>query len=220
MSKYYEGIIFDLDGVITETSEYHYQSWQRMADEEGLDFNRDINEKLRGVSRRRSLKIILDGNDISEEEMNRLMDKKNGYYQEYLEDMDENDMLPGVMDLINNALDKGFKLAIASSSKNAKTVISALRIGDLFETISDGFSVDNPKPAPDLFLLTAEKLEISPEKCIVFEDAKAGIDAAQAANMLSVGIGPEERVGHADFRFDNVKEVELEKILKGEKYSE
>lgn len=217
MSKDYKGIIFDLDGVITETSEYHYQSWQRMADEEGLDFNREVNEKLRGVSRRRSLEIILDGKELTEQEMKRLMDKKNGYYQEYLKDMDENDMLPGAMDLINSSLEKGFKLAIASSSKNAKTVISALKIGDLFETISDGFSVDNPKPAPDLFLFTAEKLELSPERCIVFEDAKAGIDAAQAANMLSVGIGPEERVGHAGFRFDTVKEVELEKILKGEK---
>ena len=217
MSKDYKGIIFDLDGVITETSEYHYQSWQRMADEEGLDFNREINEKLRGVSRRRSLEIILDDKELTEQEMNKLMDKKNGYYQEYLKDMDENDMLPGAMDLINTSLEKGFKLAIASSSKNAKTVISALKIGDLFETTSDGFSVDNPKPAPDLFLFTAEKLELSPEECIVFEDAKAGIDAAQAANMLSVGIGPEERVGHADFRFDTVKEVELEKILKGEK---
>ncbi|MBF8438189.1 beta-phosphoglucomutase [Halanaerobiaceae bacterium Z-7014] len=217
MSKDYKGIIFDLDGVITETSEYHYQSWQRMADEEGLDFNREVNEKLRGVSRRRSLEIILDDKELTEQEMNKLMDKKNGYYQEYLKDMDENDMLPGAMDLINTSLEKGFKLAIASSSKNAKTVISALKIGDLFETISDGFSVDNPKPAPDLFLFTAEKLELSPEECIVFEDAKAGIDAAQAANMLSVGIGPEERVGHADFRFDTVKEVELEKILKGEK---
>ncbi len=211
MSKDYKGIIFDLDGVITETSEYHYQSWQRMADEEGLDFNREVNEKLRGVSRRRSLEIILDDKELTEQEMNKLMDKKNGYYQEYLKDMDENDMLPGAMDLINTSLEKGFKLAIASSSKNAKTVISALKIGDLFETISDGFSVDNPKPAPDLFLFTAEKLELSPEECIVFEDAKAGIDAAQAANMLSVGIGPEERVGHADFRFDTVKEVELEK---------
>ncbi len=216
MSGEYKGIIFDLDGVITETSEYHYQSWQRMADEEGLEFNREINENLRGVSRRRSLEIILNGKDLSEEEMKRLMDKKNGYYQEYLKDMDENDMLPGAQELINDALDKGFKLAIASSSKNAKTVISALKIRDLFETISDGHSVENPKPAPDLFLFTAEKLRLSSEQCIVFEDAEAGIDAANAANMLSVGIGPEDRVGHADFRFDKVKDVDLEIILKGE----
>ncbi len=217
MSKDYQGIIFDLDGVITETSEYHYQSWQRMADEEGFEFNRETNEKLRGVSRRRSLEIILDGKELPEEEMKRLMDKKNGYYQEYLKDMGENDLLPGAKDLIKSALDKKFKLAIASSSKNANTVISALNIEDIFETISDGHSVENPKPAPDLFLYTAKKMSLAPEKCIVFEDAEAGIDAANAAHMLSVGIGPDERVGHADFRFDKVKEVDLEIILKGAK---
>lgn len=215
MVKDYKGIIFDLDGVITETAEYHYQSWQRMADEEGLEFNREINEKLRGVSRKRSLEIILGDKKLSENEMKRLMDIKNSYYQEYLKDMDEADLLPGAKELIDNSIDNGFKLAIASSSKNAKTVISALGIGDLFETISDGFSVKNPKPAPDLFILTARKMGLTSDQCIVFEDASAGIDAAQAANMLSVGIGPENRVGHADFRFDKVKDVELEIILKG-----
>lgn len=217
MEKDYEAIIFDLDGVITDTAEYHYQSWQRMADEEGLEFNREINEKLRGVSRERSLEIILDGEKISEDEMKRLMDKKNGYYQEYLKEMDETDLLPGARELIDDSLDKGFKLAIASSSKNAKTVISALNISDFFEVIADGFSVNNPKPAPDLFLYAAEKMGLISEQCIVFEDAKAGIDAAQAANMLSVGIGPENRVGHADFRFDKVQDVDLEIILKGAK---
>lgn len=217
MEKDYEAIIFDLDGVITDTAEYHYQSWQRMADEEGLEFNREINEKLRGVSRERSLEIILDGEKISEDEMKRLMDKKNGYYQEYLKEMDETDLLPGARELINDSLDKEFKLAIASSSKNAKTVISALNISDFFEVIADGFSVNNPKPAPDLFLYAAEKMGLISEQCIVFEDAKAGIDAAQAANMLSVGIGPENRVGHADFRFDKVQDVDLEIILKGAK---
>lgn len=217
MEKDYEAIIFDLDGVITDTAEYHYQSWQRMADEEGLEFNREINEKLRGVSRERSLEIILDGKKISEDEMKRLMDKKNGYYQEYLKEMDETDLLPGARELIDDSIDKGFKLAIASSSKNAKTVISALNINDFFEVIADGFSVNNPKPAPDLFLYAAEKMGLISEQCIVFEDAKAGIDAAQAANMLSVGIGPENRVGHADFRFDKVQDVDLEIILKGAK---
>ncbi|MFW6382144.1 MAG: beta-phosphoglucomutase [Bacillota bacterium] len=215
MGEKFKGIIFDLDGVITETAEYHYQSWKRMADEEGIEFNREINEDLRGVSRKRSLEIILDGKQLPESEMKRLMDKKNGYYQEYLKEMDESDLLPGAKELIDNALDKGFKLAIASSSKNAKTVISALGIGDLFETISDGFSVKNPKPAPDLFILTARKMGLTSDQCIVFEDAEAGIDAAKAANMLSVGIGPENRVGHADFRFDKVEDVELEIILKG-----
>lgn len=215
MVEKFKGIIFDLDGVITETAEYHYQSWKRMADEEGIEFNREINEALRGVSRKRSLEIILDGKQLNESEMKRLMDKKNGYYQEYLKEMDESDLLPGAKELIDNALDKGFKLAIASSSKNAKTVISALGIGDLFETISDGFSVKNPKPAPDLFILTARKMGLTSDQCIVFEDAEAGIDAAKAANMLSVGIGPENRVGHADFRFDKVEDVELEIILKG-----
>ncbi|MGM0421012.1 MAG: beta-phosphoglucomutase [Bacillota bacterium] len=211
-----KGIILDLDGVITDTAEYHYQSWQRMADEEGLDFDRETNEDLRGVSRRRSLEIILDGKELPEEEMQRLMAKKNGYYQELIQQMDEEDTLPGALDLVHKAKEKNLKLAVASASRNAKTVIDALDINDLFDTISDGYSVENPKPAPDLFLHTAAKLDLKPEECVVIEDAEAGIDAANAAGMISVGVGPQERVGHADYRFSEVKEIDLEEITKGE----
>ena len=211
-----KAIIFDLDGVITDTAEFHYQSWQQMADEEGLDFSREKNEQLRGVSRRRSLEIILDGRELPEEEMQRLMDKKNGYYQEKLKRMTPDDMLPGARELVDETRGRGLKTAIASASRNAKTVIEALKIGHLFDTISDGHSVENPKPAPDLFLHTAEKLNLNPEECAVLEDAEAGIDAALAAGMTAVGIGPEARVGHGHLRFSSTAEVELDSILKEE----
>ncbi len=211
-----KAIIFDLDGVITDTAEFHYQSWQQMADEESLDFSREKNEQLRGVSRRRSLEIILDGKELPEKEMQRLMDKKNGYYQEKLKQMTPDDMLPGARELVDETRDRGLKTAIASASRNAKTVIEALKIGHLFDTISDGHSVENPKPAPDLFLHTAEKLNLNPEECAVLEDAEAGIDAALAAGMTAVGIGPEERVGHGHLRFSNTAEVELDRILEEE----
>ncbi len=208
-----KAIIFDLDGVITDTAEFHYQSWQRMADEEGLDFSREKNEQLRGVSRRRSLEIILDGQELPEEEMQRLMDKKNGYYQEKLKQMTTEDMLPGAEELILEVKNRNLKTAVASASRNARTVISALEIGDLFDTISDGHSVENPKPAPDLFLHTAEKLNVEPEECAVLEDAEAGIDAALAADMFAVGIGPAERVGHGDLVFASTADVKLDVIL-------
>lgn len=210
-----KGIIIDLDGVITETSEYHFQGWKRLAEEEGIEFTREDNEQLRGVSRSRSLEILLGDkiDDYSEEEFQEMMDRKNGYYQSFLTDMDDDDLLEGARELLDEIKERGLKMAIASSSRNAKTVLNSLEISDEFDAIADGHSVENAKPAPDIFLYAAEEIGLEPEECVVLEDAESGVDAALEADMIAVGIGPEERVGHGDYRFDSTADIELEEVL-------
>lgn len=209
-----KAFIFDLDGVITDTAELHYRSWKRLADEEGIPFNREDNEKLRGVSRRKSLEYLLKGKILPEEKMQEMMDRKNGYYQELIKQITSKDLLPGAKELLEELKSKGYKIAVASASKNARPVIKNLGIENLFDTISDGYSVEKTKPAPDLFLHTAEKLGIRPEECVVFEDAEAGIEAALSAGMIAVGIGPVERVGQAHYRYNRVGDVRSEDIIK------
>ena len=146
-----KGFIFDLDGVITDTAEYHYKSWQSLADEEDLFFNREVNEQLRGVSRMESLDIILDGKEVPEDVKKEWTDRKNAYYQEYLEEISKDDILDDMEAKLNMLKDEGYKLAVGSSSRNARKVLKNLQITDIFDTIADGNSVENAKPAPDLF---------------------------------------------------------------------
>jgi len=208
-----KAFIFDLDGVITDTAEYHYLAWKRLADEENIPFSREENEKLRGVSRRASLELILKNRRLSEEKIREMMDRKNGYYQAYLENISANDLLPGALPLLRKLQSKQIRLALASASKNAPQVVERLGIAPYFEVIADGNSVEKTKPAPDLFLYAAEKLELPPEACLVVEDAEAGIAAARAAGMATIGIGPAERVGSADYVYPSVAEVRLEEII-------
>ncbi|RJQ44623.1 MAG: beta-phosphoglucomutase [Anaerolineaceae bacterium] len=191
------GAIFDLDGVITDTSEFHYLAWKRLADEEGIPFDRSKNDALRGISRFESLQKILDGRILSDEQTQILMERKNNYYLEYLTRLNATNLLPGVLDFIKDAKQQGIKLAVGSASKNTHLVLEKLGIFDLFDAVSDGFSVTRVKPAPDLFFHAANQLHIQPEHCIVFEDAEAGIKAALDGNFWVVGIGPEDRVGTA-----------------------
>lgn len=192
-----KGLIFDLDGVITDTAEYHFRSWKRLADEEGISFTRHDNEALRGVSRRASLELLLKGNLRPEAEMDALMTRKNQYYLEYVQEMTPADLLPGVGDFLRIARQMGFKLGLGSASKNARLVCERLNVLDMFDVIGDGNSVVNGKPAPDLFVWVAGGLGLSPQACAVFEDAEAGIAAALAGGFYAVGIGPAERVGAA-----------------------
>jgi beta-phosphoglucomutase len=213
--KLIEACIFDLDGVITDTAEYHYQGWKRMADEAGLKFNREINEQLRGVSRRQSLNIILQYNkrELAEKKIEELMKKKNDYYKQSLESITEKDYLPGIKAFILNIRKKGIKTAIASASKNAEKVIQNLNAKELFDVIADGYSVKKTKPAPDLFLFAAERLNVNPSGSVVFEDAQVGIEAALNGGFFSVGIGPDERVGQAHLRYDRTEDIQLEDVL-------
>ena len=213
MKRILKAFIFDLDGVITDTAEFHYQAWKRLADEEGIPFTRKDNEELRGVSRERSLELLLGGREYTAEEKKLLMERKNQYYQELIATITPDDLLPGAADLIKNLKENGYKLAVASASKNAKTVIKNLGLVEAFDHISDGYSVEKGKPAPDLFLFTADKMGVLPESCAVFEDARSGIKAAQAANMLAIGIGPVDRVGAADYVYDTIADVDLNEIL-------
>ncbi|NJN08307.1 MAG: beta-phosphoglucomutase [Richelia sp. RM1_1_1] len=191
------GIIFDLDGVITDTSEFHYLAWKKLADEQGIPFDREANEALRGVPRRESLMGILNGRPATEEQIQEMMERKNNYYVELMQTITPQDLLPGVADFLEQLQAAGIKIALGSSSKNARTVIERLGIADKFMAIADGYSVVKSKPAPDLFLFAAEKLGVSPDNCIVVEDATAGIEAGLAAGMKVIGLGPNERVGKA-----------------------
>ncbi|MFU8839982.1 MAG: beta-phosphoglucomutase [Nitriliruptoraceae bacterium] len=205
-------VIFDLDGVLTETAEYHYLGWQRLADEEGLAFDREANEALRGLSRGESLKALLGDREVDAATFDAMMERKNGYYVDSLQDMSPKDLLPGAISLVTDAKRRGMKVAIGSSSKNARFVLDKLQITDLFDAIADGHTVERAKPAPDLFLAAADLLGVDPAHCIVIEDAGAGIDAALAAGMTAVGTGPEERVGHGHVRFDATRDVDLTRV--------
>jgi len=192
-----QGFIFDLDGVLTDTAELHYQAWQKLANEEGIPFNRVANEALRGVSRRASLMLIIGNRRYSEQQIQEMMERKNRYYVELLKNMTCEDLLPGAIALLDELRQAGIKIAIGSASKNARTVIERLGIADKVDAIADGYSVKQPKPAPDLFLYAAKLLGTEPAQSVVVEDAAAGIEAALAAGMWAVGIGPVERVGAA-----------------------
>jgi beta-phosphoglucomutase len=192
-----QGVIFDLDGVLTDTAELHYQAWQRLADEVGLVFDRAANEALRGVARRESLLLIAGERQFSEAELQEMMDRKNRYYVDSIQAITPQDLFPGVIELLTELRKAGIKIAIGSASKSARTVIEKLGIADLIDRIADGNSVDRPKPAPDVFLYAAQQLGLAPAHCVVVEDATVGVAAAIAAGMWTIGLGPVDRVGAA-----------------------
>lgn len=207
-----KAFIFDLDGVITETSEYHYLSWQRLADEEGFPFDRAANDGLRGVSRRDSLLKILAGRSFPEEQLQAMMQRKNEYYVEYLHEMNPANRLPGVTEFLEEARSLGLKLGIGSASKNAAMVLEKIGLGDFFDAVGDGHSVSHSKPAPDVFLWTAGALMTPIAQTVVFEDAEAGIDAAKRAGAYSVGIGT-ANVSHADMVLAGLHEMNAQELI-------
>jgi len=209
-----KGFIFDLDGVITDTAELHYEAWKELANEMGWDFDRSVNEKLRGISRMDTIKVIMKHNKVSLDEntSDDLATKKNDLYVASLDNVTPEDYLPGARELLTHLRAEGFSVALGSASKNAEKVLQQLNANGYFDVIGDGNSVTKSKPAPDIFLYAAEKLRLPPGNCIVFEDAEKGIDAAKAGGFHSVGIGPKERVDHADIRFDTMKEATLFEI--------
>jgi kojibiose phosphorylase len=207
-----QGVIFDLDGVLTDTAEYHYQAWQRLADEEGILFSRQANEALRGISRRASLMLIIGNRRYSDTQIQEMMERKNDYYVELIENITPDNLLPGAVSLLDDLRQAGLKIALGSASKNAHVVVEKLGISDKLDAIADGYSVHKPKPAPDLFLFAAQQLGLPPQQCVVFEDAAAGIDAALAAGMWAVGMGPPERVGNAHIVLPSLAGMTWEKL--------
>jgi beta-phosphoglucomutase len=192
-----KGYIFDLDGVITDTAEFHYRSWVRLAEEIGVPFTRQDNEALRGVPRRASLEILLKGKPYPEAQMLDMMERKNNYYREFLSEIQPSDLLAGVYTFLYEAKAAGIKLGLGSASKNARDVCEKLGILSLLDVLGDGTSVVNQKPAPDLFIWVAGGMGFNPSECIVFEDAEAGVKAALDGGFWTVGLGPAERVGRA-----------------------
>jgi len=213
MNPVVKGFVFDLDGVLTDTAEYHFRGWKRLADELGIPFTRESNEALRGIPRRESLMLILQGREFPEEQLLEMMDRKNRYYLEFIRGITPRDVLPGARELLEEIHAAGLKSALGSASKNAVDVIERLGITDLFDAIADGNSVKLQKPAPDLFLYAAAQLGLDPAVCVVVEDAAAGIQAAQAGGFLPIGIGPEERVGMADLVLPSLQGVHLNDLL-------
>jgi len=208
-----KAFIFDLDGVLVDTAEFHYRGWKRLADEEGIPFDRKANEALRGIPRRESLLLILQGRSFPEVKIQEMMERKNRYYVEFIQEITPYDMLPGALELLQDIRRSGLKSAIGSASKNTCQVVDKLGIEPLIDAISDGYSVENPKPAPDLFLHVAGQLGLPPALCVVVEDATAGVQAAIAGGFLSIGLGPMERVGAADLVFPSLEGVHLQQIL-------
>jgi beta-phosphoglucomutase len=199
-----KALIFDLDGVITDTAEYHYRAWKRLADEEGIPFMRADNEHLRGVSRRESLLLLLKGRQVEEARMREMMDRKNRYYQEMLEQVMPADLLPGVAALFNLLDQANVRCALASASRNAAVVVDRLGIADRLAVLADGTSVKRQKPAPDLFRYAAARLGFRPGECLVVEDAAAGIEAAINAGMFYLALGPAERFAEIEQQYGPV----------------
>jgi beta-phosphoglucomutase len=199
--------------VLTDTAEHHYRAWQRLADEEGLAFSRAKNEKLRGVARRESLLLILNGRSVPEARLLDMLARKNAYYLEYIEEISPRDWLPGARELLEELHSARIKTALGSASKNAPQVIAALGATHLLDALSDGNSVQRQKPAPDLFLHAAGQLGLEPGECVVVEDAAAGIEAARAGGFRSVGLGPPTRVGAADAVFESLAGVRFADIM-------
>jgi beta-phosphoglucomutase len=192
--------IFDLDGVIVDTAKYHYLAWKRLAHENGFDFTELDNERLKGVSRMRSLEILLEvgGLNVDESTKEKMATQKNEWYVDYIQHMDAAEILPGAQKYLESLQARGVKTALGSASKNAPLILQRLGIANLFDVIIDGNKVSKAKPDPEVFLRAASELNIPPTSCVVFEDAEAGIEAALHAKMGVVGIGKPAILKDAD----------------------
>lgn len=197
----YKGLIFDLDGVLVDTAKYHYIAWKEIAGELGIPFTAQDNERLKGVSRNRSLEIILEigRRQMGPEEQAYYCHKKNERYLEFIRQMPASELLPGVRDFIADARSRGYRIALGSASKNSRVILERIGLENAFDAIIDGTKVAKAKPDPEVFLKGAEALGLAYASCIVFEDAVAGVAAAHAAGMAAVGVGTPEALPEADY---------------------
>lgn len=207
--------IFDLDGVIVDTAKYHYLAWKRLGDELGIEFTEQDNERLKGVSRMRSLDIILElGNQKkTQEEKEALTAKKNSWYVESILQMDASQILPGVLDFLEDLKARSVKIALGSASKNARTILERVQITNYFDAIIDGNLVSKAKPDPEVFLLGATKLGVKPTQTVVFEDAQAGIEAALNAGMYTVGVGDRKILSEAHVVISSFESLNVEELF-------
>ena len=214
-----KGFIFDLDGVIVDTAKYHFLAWQKLAKSIGIDFSHEQNEQLKGVSRVKSLeKILTWGNKtISEDKINALMASKNDDYLSFIAKMNHEEILPDVPKVLNYLKAQNQPISLGSASKNARQILEKVDLLKQFDAIVDGNDVSKAKPDPEVFLVAAKALNIKPEECIVFEDSVAGVQAANTANMISIGIGEQNVLHEADYVFSNFTEIDtafIDKLIK------
>ena len=204
-----KGFIFDLDGVIVDTAKFHFLAWKNLAEGLDISFSEEQNEQLKGVSRIRSLeKILTWGNKhISDDHFMELMARKNDEYLSYVAKMNDSEILPDVPRVLAFLEEKKQGIALGSASKNARVILKKVGLKAYFETIVDGTNVTKAKPDPEVFLNAAEGLKINPENCIVFEDSLAGVEAANTANMISIGIGSRSVLKDADYVFKDFTEI-------------
>jgi len=209
-----KAIIFDLDGVLTDTSEYHYLGWKRLADDEGIPFTREENDAyLRGVGRRESLAYLIRDRQYSEEQIQEMMDRKNRYYSKLIKSMSPKDVVPGGRELLEEIRLAGIKTAVASASKNCRIVLDLLQITQLFDGIADGNSVVNSKPAADIFVFAAGLVGVPTIQCLGVEDADAGVEAIKTAGMTALGVGPQDRFHRADRVLPTMENMRLSDLL-------
>ena len=208
-----EAVIFDLDGVITDTAEYHYLAWKELGESIGIPFDREFNEKLKGISRMDSLELILAKenrqNDYTPAEKDALATKKNAQYGELIKQVTTADLLPGIAALLEELRNAGLKIAMASASKNAFTVTESLGVMGYIDHIVDAATVKKSKPDPEVFLKAAKAIGVSPENCVGIEDAAAGVEAILGAGMIAVGIGDARTLGEANIVLPTTKELNL-----------
>lgn len=211
-----KGFIFDLDGVIVDTARYHYKAWKKLANTLGFDIDETQNEKLKGVSRVKSLQMLLEWGNIkySEEAFQEYLEAKNTDYLGYIMNMTAKDILPGVPEIIRYIAGKNQPIALGSASKNARIILERIEMYTIFNAIVDGNDVSNAKPDPEVFFVAAQKMKTAPENCIVFEDSIAGIEAANKAKMISVGIGDKNILHHANYVFKDFTTMHVDFIDK------
>ena len=211
-----KAFIFDLDGVIVDTAKYHYLAWKDLADELGFEFTLEDNELLKGVSRERSLDILLNIGKvtISEEKRTKILHQKNVTYLEYIAKMSSSEILPGIPELLQYLKSNNIKFSLGSASKNARLILETLDLLKDFDAIVDGNDVSSAKPDPEVFLIAAEKLGTDPKQCIVVEDAQAGVEAANRAGMTSIGIGDKDVLGKANMVLPSTRELTIDIVEK------
>jgi len=209
-----EACIFDLDGVIVDTARYHFIAWKALADELGFEFTEKDNERLKGVSRMRSLDILMEigSKDFSQEKKEELAARKNEHYRSFITRMKPDEILPGAEEFIKDLKERKILIALGSASKNAMTILDRLQLTEWFDAVIDGNKVSKAKPDPEVFLKGAQELTTAPENCVVFEDAEAGVEAALAGGMKCVGIGSPEVLGKAHLVVSGLHEMSFEKL--------
>jgi beta-phosphoglucomutase len=207
--KKIKAVIFDLDGVIVSTDEHHFQAWKQLADAEGIPFDRNANDRLRGVSRMESLEIILakSSRSYSATEKQKLAERKNDIYRKLLRGLSPSDVLPGVTATLQMLRERGLKIAIGSSSKNAVPILRAIGLAEVFDAIADGTQITRSKPDPEVFRLAAQRLGVSSEQCLVVEDAEAGVEAALAAGMSVLAVGSASGHPRATLSAENLAQI-------------